>query len=216
VIIVAHKGASSPENVDRLVRAGATAIELDVHDGPAGPRVTHFAPVWALPGWLERDHRSFRLAGERRGDPLLADLLAWLPVTLEVMLDLKEQLPARRSRLNAALSDALLGRDRISVSTSHVPDLTYFRDRGLGTWRTLSTGWALRRYLAQPPATGEGLSVSHQLLTPAVVTRLTADCGATVLAWTVNDIERALQLRTWGVPGITTDSAAVMQALGRG
>jgi hypothetical protein len=215
VIIVAHKGASSPENVDRLVRAGATAIELDVHDGPAGVRVTHFAPVWAVPGWLERDHRSFRLARDRGGDPLLSDLLGWLPPGLDVMLDLKEKLPARRARLNTGLA-ALPSKAKLSVSTSHGRDLSHFEQAGFGTWRTLSTGWALRRYLAASEPSGEALSVSHQLLTAAVVRRLTVDRGATVLAWTVNDPGRAQQLRTWGVQGITTDSATVMRSLQQG
>jgi glycerophosphoryl diester phosphodiesterase len=57
------------------------------------------------------------------------------------------------------------------------------------------------------------VTVNHKLLSRAVVDRLHV-LSNTVVAWTVNDVRRAVWLRDNGVDGVTTDSTDVMRELG--
>jgi glycerophosphoryl diester phosphodiesterase len=57
--------------------------------------------------------------------------------------------------------------------------------------------------------------IAHRLLDETTITALHA-AGLTVVAWTVNDPERAAELVAWGVDGLTTDSAAIAETQGGG
>jgi glycerophosphoryl diester phosphodiesterase len=54
--------------------------------------------------------------------------------------------------------------------------------------------------------------VRHTLLERQTIARL-HQLVPQVIAWTVNDVDRALRLRDAGVDGITTDSPEVLAAL---
>lgn len=56
-----------------------------------------------------------------------------------------------------------------------------------------------------------GVSCRHRLLDQRMV-RLLHQRGLLVVAWTVDDIERARELVSWGVDGITTHNVAEMRA----
>ena len=56
-----------------------------------------------------------------------------------------------------------------------------------------------------------GVSCRHSLLTPRVVEALHAK-DLLVVAWTVDDIDRAAELVGWGVDGLTTHRVAEMRA----
>jgi len=54
-----------------------------------------------------------------------------------------------------------------------------------------------------------GVSCRHSLLSAPIVQRL-RDRGLLVVAWTVDDADRARELVDWGVHGITTHRVAEM------
>jgi len=56
-----------------------------------------------------------------------------------------------------------------------------------------------------------GVSCRHTLLSESIVRRL-HDRGLAVVAWTVDDLERARELVSWGVDGLTTHRVAEMHA----
>jgi glycerophosphoryl diester phosphodiesterase len=59
-----------------------------------------------------------------------------------------------------------------------------------------------------------GVSCRHELLTAPIVDRL-HQRGLLVVAWTVDEVDRAAALAAWGVDGITTHRvAAIREALG--
>lgn len=211
MIIVAHKCVGGADAIERVMQAGANAFEVDVHGGPHGPRLSHFAPVLHVPGWLERDGWSFRLAGRAAQDPLLDRVLGELPAGARVLLDLKEELPGRRRSLNAALLQRAA--PGLAVTTGNVKDVDIFGEAGFETWRTLANRREVTAYLAGRPPGGERLTVNHEALTRTLVRRLVDEATATLVAWTVNDPGRADELVSWGVQGVTTDSTAVMQSL---
>jgi len=55
-----------------------------------------------------------------------------------------------------------------------------------------------------------GVSCRHQLLSEELVQRLHAR-GLAVVAWTVDDVDRARELVRWGVDGITTHQAQLFR-----
>ena len=55
--------------------------------------------------------------------------------------------------------------------------------------------------------TAAGVSCRHTLLDEPTVGRLHA-LGLEVVAWTVNNADRAVELASWGVEGVTTDDVA--------
>jgi glycerophosphoryl diester phosphodiesterase len=57
----------------------------------------------------------------------------------------------------------------------------------------------------------KGTSCRHTLLTQATVERL-HDAGLAVIAWTVDDADRARELARWGVDAITTHEVAAVRA----
>lgn len=66
----------------------------------------------------------------------------------------------------------------------------------------------------QTGATLEALHVDNQGLTAEAV-RMMKDAGYQVRVWTVNDLERAAELASWGVDAIFTDNAHLFPAADR-
>jgi len=65
---------------------------------------------------------------------------------------------------------------------------------------------------AAGPRDDQAVTVRHTLLERQTIARL-HQLVPQVIAWTVNDVDRALRLRDAGVDGITTDSPDVLAAL---
>jgi glycerophosphoryl diester phosphodiesterase len=59
--------------------------------------------------------------------------------------------------------------------------------------------------------TPQGVSCRHQLLTPALVADL-HERGLLVVAWTVDDADRAQEIASWGVDAITTHRPGEVRA----
>lgn len=174
--------------------------------------VSHFLPFLRVRGWLEHDNRRFRWRGGPPRDSALLDVVELIPADCLILLDPKETDPARASRLAQELARVLPDRGRFRVSTHLLDDLDQHRTVGFRTWRTIKDDRDLERVLRVGPLPDDGVSVRHTLLTEASVDGLHRVVD-NVVAWTVNDVDRARRLRDLGVDGITTDSTEVIAAV---
>jgi glycerophosphoryl diester phosphodiesterase len=184
-------------------------FELDVQLAGESVVVSHYLPVLGLRGWLENDNWALRWRGL---DPTLHEVAADVPSDRGILLDPKETAPARRNALTERILAGLAtapDRDRYRVSTRHEDDLERYRAAGVRTWRTIGDRPELGRVLAGGPREDDAVSVRHTMLSADAVARLHA-IVPDVVAWTVNTVARADQLRAWGVDGLTTDSQEVM------
>jgi glycerophosphoryl diester phosphodiesterase len=208
--VIGHRGASAdaPENslaaIEAAIAVGADLVEFDVSEGLI---VAHDA----------------RLAG-----PPLREVLALLaPSRLGLHVDLKapgyeqavlEELDAcgLRSRAVVSAAHASIAR-RVRALAPELPiAIGYPRDRyGVSRLRwpeplPRSGAAALRRVvpLRIPPllafARANVLALHHTLCSRAAIAAAHRR-GAPVLAWTVNEPARMLQLAALGVDGIVTD-----------
>jgi glycerophosphoryl diester phosphodiesterase len=212
VILVAHRTPATPAGCARLAAAGATVFEADVQvDDADTVVVTHYLPFG--PGArFERDNWRLRRRTGRARDPRLADLIEIVPADCLVLLDLKERRADRRARLIAALTDTLPDRSRFRVCGHPEADVAALRDAGFRTWRSVGNRGHLSAVLADRGLADDAVTVRHWLLTERVLGALHERVPA-VVAWTVNSVRRADQLRALGVDGVTTDSTAVLTAL---
>lgn len=179
-------------------------------------RVTHFGAVHPRLAAVQRDNWRLRRSRRAGGDPLLADVLPRLPPGTAVVLDLKDD----RGTAGARLVDAL----------RHEPSLAGHPLLVTGhNWADVATAAAALRAVplftvgraqqlpqvyagdpAPPPGSPWGLAVRARLLRPGVIERL-LECTGLLVAWTVNDVNRAERLLARGVRGIVSDRGAVLR-----
>ena len=209
MLLVVHRTPSTAAQCDRLAAAGASVFELDVQVAHERLVVSHFLPVLRRPGWLENDNWRFRWSAGLDQDPAVSDAVARIPQSCSVLLDLKETAPHRRAELNRRIAHELTDRDRFVVSSAETDDLDDLRAAGFRTWRTIGDRRSLRAVLAGGPLADAAVTVRHRLLDRSTMERLHAVAPA-VVAWTVNSVGRAHELRAQGVDGITTDSSSVL------
>ncbi len=215
MILVAHRTPTTADGCARLADAGATMFETDVQLAGDTLVVSHFMPVRWTRGLVRQDNGRFRLRHGPPFDPTLADTLDRVPAHCRILLDPKETRPDRRRRLVRALADALPDRSRFVVSTGDLGDLQAFRQAGFATWRTLKFAGEVRRVAGEERLPERGASVRHTALDRGGIAAL-HEVVDTIVAWTVNDVDRARELRELGVDGVTTDRYEVMTALGQG
>lgn len=215
MILVAHRTPATRAGCLALADAGAQLFEADVQvDDADRVVVSHYLPI-GRGGWLQRDNWRVRWHGRSVCDPRLTDIVDRVPDGCRVLLDLKERAPERRARLVDALVESLPARERFVVCGSARPDLDELRRAGFATWRTAGDRRELDALVADGALPDEAATIRHSLLDAASVERLRR-CTPRVIAWTVNSVRRARQLRSLGVAGVTTDRSAVLQALAGG
>lgn len=208
MLLVAHRAPLSVVGSAALARDGAGVFEIDVQVDGQDVVVSHFVPVTRLLPGLRRDGWVLRWGAVGAGAARLAAAVDLLPAGSEVLLDLKDD--------SAALVELILRSGvapaRCYVSSKQWPVLARLRAAGFRTWRTAAGARAVHRLLTGPPTPDHGVTVRHSLLDRQLVQRLQRRCGL-VVAWTVNSPERAAQLASYGVDGITSDHAAVFRRL---
>jgi glycerophosphoryl diester phosphodiesterase len=214
VLLVAHRTPRTPQGCRQLAELGAGLFEVDVQVRPHGDTVyvSHYLGVGPLGHRLQHDNARFRFGYGPPHDATLADTLARIPAHCDVLLDPKPPDAPTQRRLAAALADQLPDRHRFVVSTDRELELQAYADAGFRTWRTIKDRAALRSALHGPASGQVGVSVRHSVLDGRAVDAL-HERFATVVAWTVNDLRRARQLRDLGVDGITTDRRDVLVAM---
>lgn len=211
-LVIGHRGAAglAPENTlasfARAVELGVDAVELDVHVVESRLVVIHDDTV-------ERttDGRGtlteHGLAGLRRLDagggeriPLLEEVLAMLPPTVGVNVELKGK------GTGEVLPDTLPDDGReILVSSFELAELTAFH----ALRPDVPCAPLYHRRTRSMVADARGLeawsvNVAEGLIDRPLLERL-GRAGFPVLAYTVNDPARAALLRELGVAGVFTD-----------
>jgi glycerophosphoryl diester phosphodiesterase len=211
MLLVAHRTPRSRAACELLAAAGAQLFEADVQiDDRDRIVVSHYLP---LGSWgLQRDNWRLRWHSASVRDPKLEDILAVVPAGCRISLDMKEKVDERRVRLIDALIAQLPDRSRFVVCGGRVAHLDRLRSAGFRTWRSAGTSAQLRELLAHGPLADDAVSVRHSLLSREVIARLHEQVS-TVVAWTVNDVNRARHLRQCAIDGVTTDRPAVLREL---
>jgi hypothetical protein len=211
MLIVAHRSPRTKARCVVAADAGATVFEIDVQIWHGQLVASHYLPV--LGTAIRRDSWRFVRGWHARREPLLAHVADLVPPDRVVLLDLKETDPGRRAEMLAAIVATLPSSGRYLACTPIADDLDVLRAKGFRTWRTIGDRRQLDIVLAGGPLADDAVTVDHKLLSRAVVDQLHAR-ARTVVAWTVNDVRRAVWLRDIGVDGVTTDILDVMRALG--
>lgn len=215
MLLVAHRMPRTVPECVAFLDAGARMFECDVQFRHEQIVVSHYLPFLRIPGWLEHDDTRFRWRkGIRRRDNTLAEALALLPGDCGILLDPKETDRARRASLIRGLARELPERGRFRVSTDDGDDLARFRAAGFATWRTIKRAADLDTVIHGRPLADVGVSVRHTLL-DARTTAALRGVTDNIVVWTVNDAERAAQLREFGADGVTSDRVEVLRTLSR-
>lgn len=212
MILVAHRTPATRAGCERVAAAGAGVFEADVQiDDDGALVVTHYLP-FGVGGRFERDNWRLRWHTGRLRDPRLAEVTDIVPADCLVLLDLKERRPDRRARLVAALIDALPDRSRFVVCGHPEEDVAALRGAGFRTWRSVGSRRHLAAVLAVDRLPDDAVTIRHSLLNVRTLDGL-RERVPQVVAWTVNSVGRARDLRALGVDGVTTDRTAVLQLL---
>jgi glycerophosphoryl diester phosphodiesterase len=204
--LIAHAGGNSTSQVQDAIAASADFVEVDlwVHRGRFEAR--HERAVYPLPFWFEKWY--LRWAPRRPFG--LAELFAETAGKTNVFLDIKNGSATAASLLRRALDEA--GTDlRVAASSQFwyilrkvnelAPEVALFYS--VDVQSKLDLFLSISERDVQPA----GVSCRHTLLTKEKI-ELLHDRGARVVAWTVDDLDRAEQLAEWGVDGLTTHRVA--------
>lgn len=207
--LVAHKGGNSRNALRRALAAEVDWIEVDVwlHYGRLLAR--HDPTLWRLP--LTYSRRAVKL---HLGPALDLDRL--IERTAEagafLLVDLKGPHPALAEQVVAALRRHEVTH-RAALCGQEWGPLERAREMGDDVQVLFSLGRPehLDRFLVRCRA-GDAPSLtscSHRILDAGRVERLRA-AGARILAWTVDNENRARTLLGWGVSGITSNNYAML------
>jgi len=213
---ILHRAGNLRDLLPLAEHPAVDAIEADIW--VRGDRLVahHDRPLQPLPFTLGR-------GGIRRGAPDLVDLGeileavgALVPHT-QVVLDLRSWIADPAPDLARALL-ALPNRDHLVVSC----EAWAIADR-LRAWvPDLRVAYSvryepqLRRYVHEantlqlPP---RPIAIRHSLLHSAEDVRALRRHAGTIAAWTVDDVDRALDLAEWGVDAIVSNDLTVLNAL---
>ncbi len=221
-IVIGHRGASHsfPENTllsfQKAIEAGVHALEFDVRSSRDGvPVVIHDPTIdrttdgsGLVTGFTGRDLQRLD-AGRGERIPTLADVLDAFP-DVPMLLDVKT------SRASKAVIDMLVAHGaklRVIVGSFEPGALRPFREASVPTTaskRETAVWWAASRIGANPPIWAfSAFSIPEQSGRIRVADRRflrrAALRGIPVHVWTVDDVETAIRLWSWGVSGIVTN-----------
>jgi hypothetical protein len=212
MLVVAHRTPSTAAGCAEFAAAGASLFEVDVQLSGDTVAVSHYLPFLRVRNWLEHDNWRFRWRSGPPHDATLLEAVDLVPADCRLLLDPKETDAGRRTQLADELARILPDRGRFCVSTDGPDDLARYRNAEFDTWRTIKNSRDLQIVITAGPLPDRGVCVRHTLLTANSVADL-HQVTDTVVAWTVNDVERARQLRDLGVDAVTTDRIQVMSAV---
>jgi hypothetical protein len=198
VLLVAHNAGNQESTAHRALRHNAAGMEIDVRMVDGVLYATHSAPSGLIPmrAWQAprlRDAWSYSVDAS----VLKLDLKSTSPQALESLVRFIEARPTNRQlMLVSGNTDALAFLDTELPDTIQLLSLTSGRDID-----------ALLE--VDDRASGvDGVSVPQWSLTAKRVEGLKAR-GYLIDAWTVNDVERLIELTSLGVDAITTDNLAL-------
>jgi glycerophosphoryl diester phosphodiesterase len=203
VLGVAHNAGNNLGTLDKALRYGADAIEIDVISARGQLRAG-------------RDQPLPRLARQVFQGPTLAEAWDRAAAADVVKLDLKQTDRGFLNDLVAFVAPRAKSR-RVMIASGDPGTLLYLHSRLPEATMLFSVGWpdAVHQLQSDPAlqkAIG-GVSVFQGLVDASLVTWLHQH-KLLVVAWTVNDSQRFNELVRLGVDGITTANLAILRALG--
>lgn len=200
---VAHNSGDSVAATLEALAHGADAIEIDVVSLDGTLYSSHAPP---LP-WIGR--RVFR-------GPSLETIWTAAAQTDLVKFDLKESSPAFHELVRDFVA-VHRRRQRVVVASPHPAAHRFFADRMPDVARFLSVGdrEGLAALRADPELAAliDGVTI-RETLVDAETARWFHDHELRVLAWTVDELDRANELIRLGVDAITTDNRALLALFG--
>jgi glycerophosphoryl diester phosphodiesterase len=209
MLVIAHRAQTKCRHQELMTQNGVRIFELDVHVVGGEVLASHFLPVHPALPRIRHDGWNFTHRPRLSHEPTLATVVRVLPADADILLDLKND----RGNAAAALCDLILrsglAPTRCYVSSPNWSTLGRFRAAGFRTWRTVRTRRALAAAVRLGHEDDHAVTVWHGYLDPRTWRQLRHICHR-IVAWTVNDLDRAKQLAELGVDGITSDVPAVM------
>jgi glycerophosphoryl diester phosphodiesterase len=205
-LVIAHRGASGTALENSLaafraaVQQGADAVELDVHATADGEVIVHHDESVAGTPIATASARTIAALRLANGEPVptLAEVLAAIPLPLQVFVEVKALAP----RWDGRLLEVLDRGPNPSGYALHSFDVTIVRRfaerrpvlrRGVFTLEALADTGAAFLWQDRGGA-NEG------------VVRSAHGRGAQVIVWTVDDAAEMTRLVRWGVDGLCTNS----------
>ena len=197
VLLVAHNAGNQEETAHRAISHNAAGIEVDVRYVDGVLFATHSAPASFMP------KRAWQA-------PRLRDAWNYADGATVLKLDLKSTGENALESLVRFIQARPSAQQILIVSTSQ--DALIYLDAELPDTiqiLSLSTGYEVDLLLEQDDRLKgvDGISIPEWALTPHRIEGLKLN-GYLIDAWTVNDIERLVELTSLGVDAITTDNLA--------
>ena len=204
--IIGHGAGNTLALVSSATEAGADFLEVDLwlHKGRFEAR--HERAVYPIPLLFEK----WYLRWAPRKPFGLAELLEAAAGRVRVFLDMKSGGEEAARLLRRSIDEAGVA-PRIAASAQQWRFLRALRNIApeVETFYSIDVQAKLDLFLSvfERDRQPKGVSCRHTLLTAEVVERL-HDRGLWVVAWTVDEVERAQVLAAWGVDAVTTHRVA--------
>jgi len=209
--IIAHGGGNSLQRARNDIRSGADFLEADlwVHAGRFEAR--HERALYPLPLFIEKWY--LRLAPRKPFG--LTELLKETAGSTPVFLDIKNGRGVAAPLIRRAL-DAVGPAERLLASSQlwHVLREVQEIAPEVETYYSIDVYPKLALFLSVfgRDSRARGVSCQERLLTERIIRDLKRR-NLSVIAWTVDDLDRAKELLSWGVDAITTHRVAEARRL---
>lgn len=205
VELIAHRAG----NVGTLVEpalAVADVIELDVHLFRNRLEVRHAKLLcWPFPRLWER----WELLARDAPRPSLPEILDHVPDGVHVWFDLK----GFTTRLPRRVHDVVGDRADLTYSARAWWVLGWVRRRTLArTMKSVGTRWQRWLVTRTRVGAGHGIVIHERLLHDGWLDRL-REVTPTVIAWAVDDLDRAEELIRGGIAGLIVDDLELIRAV---
>ncbi|MBN9492201.1 glycerophosphodiester phosphodiesterase [bacterium] len=202
---IAHAAGNSEAAALAAIPDGPDFLEVDIWTHNDHLEARHERAAYPFPLWFEKWY--FKLAPRQPFS--LAQLLATLRSRAAVMLDMKNGTERAAQMLRASIERAPGA--TIAASSQSWNSLRWIAHYcpGVDLFYSIDVLPKLDLFLSvlERDYRPRGVSCRHTLLDSEVVAGL-HDRGMLVIAWTVDDIERARDLVAMGVDGLTTHRVA--------
>ncbi len=210
--LIAHGGGNDPALARRALADGADFLEVDLWVRCGRFEARHERH---LPGPLPVLYERWYLRAAPRPIYRLEHLLPACHGRAGVFLDLKNGADVAPALVRRALAGPGGRGARVAASSQNWPLLRGVKAAcpDIDLYYSVDTPaqFDLFRSVAERDPLPAGVSCRHSLLSERAVARFHAD-GLAVVAWTVDDADRARALARWGVDAITANRAAAMRA----
>lgn len=209
--LIAHMAGNTARQVRAAVEEIADFVEVDLWAHRGRLEARHERALYPLPLWFE-EWTTLRRAP--RQPFTLTGLLEETAGKTGVFLDLKNGGPEPARLVRAALDGAEARPEAVVASSQRWGVLRSLRERApeVALYYSIDVQAKLDlfRSVAERDVLPAGVSCRHSLLTSGIVQELHGR-GLKVVAWTVDDVDRAAELVSWGVDGITTHRVIEMR-----